>query len=92
MFVVKCIDKIGGLMLRLEHRPAHLAFLEEQETKVVMAGPILSDDLQSPIGSLLVLDIDDRAELSEFLAQDPYAQAGLFQQVEVLPYRKVLPK
>ena len=92
MFAVKCMDKTGGLMLRMEYRPAHLAFLEEQGAKVVMAGPILDDDHQSPIGSLLVLDITDRAELSEFLAQDPYAQAGLFQQVEVLPYRKVLPK
>ena len=92
MFAVKCVDKAGALAVRLENRTAHLAFLGNHPDKVVLAGPLLSDDFQTPIGSLLVLDFADRAALDAFLAQDPYAVAGLFDRVEVMPYRKVLPQ
>lgn len=92
MFVVECKDKKGALQLRLDTRPAHLAFMDEHPDKVVLAGPLLTDDHQSPIGSLLVLNFDDRTELDAFLAQDPYVKAGLFERVEVVPFRKVLPK
>ena len=34
----------------------------------------------------------DRAALDRFLADDPYAKAGLFQSVTVKPFRKVFPK
>ena len=92
MFAVQCFDKTGALQVRLDNRAAHLEFLGANLDKVVLAGPLLTDDHQTPIGSLLVLDFDDRAALDGFLAQDPYAVAGLFEQVVVQPYRKVLPK
>lgn len=44
------------------------------------------------IGSLLVLEVADRAALDSFLADDPYAKAGLFQSVAVKRFRKVFPK
>ncbi len=92
MFAVECRDKKGALQVRLDNRAAHLDFLGQHAQKVILAGPLLTDDHQTPIGSLLVLDFDDRAALDAFLAQDPYAQAGLFERVDVLPFRKVLPK
>jgi len=92
MFAVECRDKTGALQIRLDNRAAHLDFLGTHPEKVVLAGPLLTDDHQSPVGSLLVLDFDDRAALDAFLAQDPYAKAGLFERVDVLPFRKVLPK
>ena len=92
MFAVQCFDKAGALQVRLDNRAEHLAFLGQHPDRVILAGPLLTDDHQTPIGSLLVLDFDDRAALDAFLAQDPYAVAGLFERVEVRPYRKVLPK
>ena len=92
MYAVQCWDKAESLAVRLENRAAHLDFLGRHPQKVILAGPILTEDHQTPIGSLLVLDFDDRPGLEAFLAQDPYAVAGLFQRVEILPYRKVLPK
>jgi uncharacterized protein YciI len=44
------------------------------------------------IGSLLVLDVADRAEMDKFLANDPYAKAGLFQSVAVHGVKKAFPK
>jgi uncharacterized protein YciI len=56
-----------------------------------MAGPVQTNDRTGMVGSVLVLDFAERAELDAFLAQDPYAKAGLFAAVTVLPYKKVLP-
>ncbi len=91
MFMVLCLDKPGHLEVRKANRDAHLAWLRQRIEKVVIGGPLLSDDGQSMIGSMLVLDIADRAELDALLADDPYAKAGLFQSVTVHPYKKVLP-
>jgi len=91
MFVVHCKDKPGCQQLRIDNRALHLDYLKANIAKVAMAGPVLSDDGQGMIGSVLVLDFADRGELDCFLAGDPYAKAGLFAEVAVLPYRKVLP-
>ncbi len=91
MFVVHCKDKSGAQQVRLDNRAAHLEFLKANLDKIVMAGPVQTDDRQGMVGSVLILDFTDRAQLDAFLAQDPYAKAGLFDQVTVLPYKKVLP-
>ncbi|HLO75310.1 MAG TPA: YciI family protein [Magnetospirillum sp.] len=91
MFVVHCQDKPGAAQVRLDNRAAHLEFLKANLDRIAMAGPVQTDDRTGMIGSVLVLNFDDRAELDAFLAQDPYAKAGLFAAVTVLPYKKVLP-
>lgn len=91
MYAVYCKDKQGGLQLRLNNRAAHLAFLEGYRDKVVLVGPLMTEDRQSMIGSLLVMDFKERHEVDAFLAEDPYAKAGVFEEVEVHPFRKVMP-
>jgi uncharacterized protein YciI len=71
MFMVLCKDKPGHQQTRLDNRPAHVEFLKGLGAKVTMAGPLLSDDGQSMIGSLLVLDFAERADLDAALAADP---------------------
>jgi uncharacterized protein YciI len=56
------------------------------------AGPTLSEDGERMTGSLLILDFADRTEAQAFADGDPYAKAGLFERVEIRPWRKVLPK
>jgi uncharacterized protein YciI len=91
MFAVTCKDKPDHLQTRLDNRAAHLAYMAANIGKVVIGGPLQSDDRQTMIGSLLVLDIADRAELDAFLAEDPYAKAGLFESVTVTAFKKVFP-
>ena len=91
MYAVYCTDKKGGLQLRLNNRAAHLAFLENYRDKVVLVGPLMTEDRQSMIGSLLVMDFKERHELDAFLAEDPYAKAGVFEEVAIHPFRKVMP-
>jgi len=92
MFVVHCVDKPGHLDVRKANRDAHLAYLNALGDALLLAGPTLSEDRETMTGSVLVLDIADRAGIEAFLTDEPYAKAGLFQSVTVLPYRKVLGK
>ena len=80
-------DKPGALQTRLDNRSAHLAYIEETGV-VSQAGPLLDGDAM--IGSLVVLDVEDLAVAQSWADNDPYAKAGLFQSVELIPWKKVI--
>lgn len=90
LFVIDCSDKPGHGQIRLDNRAAHLAYLEGFQDQLVMAGPFLGAD-GGMIGSLLIMDFADGDEAAVFCAGDPYAQAGLFENVAIRPWRKTLP-
>lgn len=90
LYVAYCLDKPGHAPIRAENRPAHLEFLKKYPAQIVIAGPVLSDDGQQMVGSLFILEFENRAEVDGFLKNDPYAKAGLFASVDVRPWRKVI--
>jgi len=67
-------------------REAHIAYVREQGETIRLAGPYL-DDKGDMCGSLLVIEVADLAAAQAFSAADPYAKAGLFERVEVRPFR-----
>lgn len=91
-FAIYCLDKEGHVQTRLDNRPAHAEHLKAHNDQLLIAGPLLSDDGATMIGSLLVVEMADRAAVDKFLAADPYSKAGLFQSVTVKPFRKVFPQ
>ncbi len=88
LFVALCYDKPGHVDLRLSTRPAHLAFLERHAASVKLGGPFI--EAEKPVGSMLILDCADEAAAHALLAEDPYAQAGLFDRVELRAWRRVV--
>lgn len=87
LFTVYCVDKPGATELRKATREAHLAYLADFD--VVFGGPLLTDDGDAMIGTLVVAEFADRAAAETFAANDPYALAGLFERVEIRALRKV---
>ena len=87
-FVLICRDKPGALDIRMENRPAHLAYIEATGV-VTLAGPFL-DDAGKPSGSLVILEVADRAAAEVWAAGDPYAKAGLFESLLIEAWRKVV--
>ncbi len=87
LFAVICTDKADGLPLRMETRAAHLEYLET--TGVVQAGPFLGED-GKPTGSLVIFEADDSAAAKDWAANDPYALAGLFSDVRIEQWNKVI--
>ena len=88
LFSLINIDRPASLDLRMGVRPAHLEYLESQVRKIVSAGAML-DASGQPSGSLLVVDVEDRAAAEAFASADPYARAGLFESSVVRPFRQV---
>jgi hypothetical protein len=88
LFVALCHDKPGHIDLRLSTRAAHLAFLEKYAAQVKLGGPFIEGD--KPVGSMLILDCVDEATARALLEEDPYAQAGLFERVELKPWKRVV--
>lgn len=89
-FAIICKDKPDHLQVRLDNRPAHLDYLTGLNTagKLKYAGPLLGED-GKPLGSLVTVEVEDRAAAEAIAANDPYAQAGLFASVEILPWNWV---
>lgn len=89
-FIIQGWDKPNSLELRVATRPAHLEYAASGEVTVLLAGPMLSDE-GMPIGSMFVIEARDRAAAEHFAANDPYKLAGLFERVDIISWRKVLP-
>ena len=81
-------DKPGALQTRVETRDAHVAYLKSTGV-VSQAGPLLDDEGQM-CGSLVVLDVPDMAAAKAWAADDPYAHAGLFADVQLIQWNKVI--
>lgn len=86
-FALICRDKPGALQVRKDNRDAHLAYIAETGV-VFMAGPFIEAGEMS--GSLVILTLDSIEAAQEWAANDPYAKAGLFADVSVQEWKKVV--
>lgn len=89
-YVAICLDKADSLQVRLAHRAAHLDFLRANAATIKVCGPLLADDGTTMTGSLLIVDATDRKAVDAILAQDHYRKTGLFESVDVRPWRWVV--
>ncbi|PUB11763.1 YciI family protein [Yoonia sediminilitoris] len=87
-FVLMAKDKPGALQTRLDNREAHLAYVAETGI-VAFGGPMLDEDGQM-CGSMLVLDLPDLAAAQDWADADPYAKAGLFADVTIHQWKRVI--
>lgn len=88
----------GGSARRPAARPDHLARLEalRDAGRLVVAGPLPAIDAEDPgpagfAGSLVVAEFASLDEASAWARAEPYLAAGVFAEVEVMPFRQVLP-
>ncbi|MEM8578340.1 MAG: YciI family protein [Pseudomonadota bacterium] len=89
LIALHALDKDGAADLRQANRSDHLAYLEASAAQVVMAGP-LQNEMGGMIGSLIVLDLPDMDAARAWAEADPYAKAGLFKDVQLHPWKKVI--
>jgi len=84
LFVIIGRDGPDAKTLRPKIRPDHLAHLAEREIR--LAGP-----LTDGAGSLIVLEAESLEEARSIAHADPYTRAGVFEEVEIHPFKQVLP-
>jgi len=91
-------DAEGTLEKRLAARPEHLKRLEQlrDEGRLILAGPHPAIDSDDPgpagfTGSLVVADFESLEDARHWANADPYLAAGVYEQLTVKPFKKVLP-
>ncbi|MCY1295874.1 Protein YciI [compost metagenome] len=98
LYAIIATDVANSLENRLAARPAHLARLEQLKTegRLVLAGPHPAIDSNDPgaagfTGSLVVAEFESLEAAQSWAAADPYRAAGVYGEVLVKPFKKVLP-
>ena len=87
LFTVIRHDKANSVGLRQSERAKHLVYLERVMPCITSGGALLDEQGQQ-IGSILIIDVADRAA-AEFAATDPFVAAGLFASTYIAPFRSV---
>jgi uncharacterized protein len=85
-FVLICIDKPDSLALRMATREAHFAYGNATAGVIRLGGPFLGPD-GGMAGSLIIIEVEDLAAAQAWHDKDPYKLAGLFERVEIRPWR-----
>lgn len=98
LYAIISRDHEGTLDMRLAARPAHLARLEtlRDEGRLILAGPHPAIDSNDPgpagfTGSLVVAEFPSLMAARAWADADPYLAAGVYAEVIVKPFKKVLP-
>lgn len=97
-YAIMSQDVENSLPLRQQARPAHLERVEKlrDQGRLLLAGPFPALDNPDPgeagfTGSLIVAEFASLEEARAWADADPYVAAGVYAQVTVKPFRKVLP-
>jgi len=98
LYAIIAEDVENSLEKRLSVRPEHVERLQKlnNEGLLVLAGPHPAIDSEDPgtngfTGSLIVAEFDSLEAAQQWADIDPYIGAGVYKQVTVKPYKKVLP-
>ncbi|MBP5323111.1 MAG: hypothetical protein J6Y84_04880 [Bacteroidaceae bacterium] len=81
-FVITAYDGEGMLDKRMEVRPRHLEGMSRLGEHVVCAGGLL-DEAGKMKGSVLVVEFENREEVDEYLANEPYVLEHVWEKIEV---------
>ena len=91
-------DRANSLADRLAVRPAHIERLQalQNEGRLLIAGPCPAIDSPDPgpagfSGSLIVAEFASLEAAQAWADVDPYVAAGVYANVTVKPFKKVLP-
>ena len=88
LYCLVCIDRENSIETRMQNREDHLKYVAETNV-VKFAGPFLSEE-DIMIGSLIVIDVDDKEAAELWSKNDPYKKADLFQRTEIFKFKHLI--
>lgn len=97
-FSIVCEDVPDSLPLRQSVRAAHLKRLAslKDDGRLLVAGPNPAVEANDPgeagfTGSLIIAEFDSLTDARAWAEADPYIDAGVYAEVSIKPFKKVLP-
>lgn len=98
LYAIFATDVADSLEQRKAARPAHLERLQalQDQGRLVLAGPTPAIDSPDPgsagfSGSLVVAEFASLADARAWADADPYVAAGVYQKVQIRPFKQVFP-
>jgi uncharacterized protein YciI len=98
LYAIWAQDVENSLEKRLAARPDHVVRLKQlvEQGRLIIAGPMPAVDSPDPgeagmTGSMIVAEFTSLEAAQEWAQDDPYVAAGVYAEVSVKPYLKVLP-
>lgn len=96
-YAIMSRDVEDSLSKRQSARPAHLKRLNQlaEQKRLLLAGPHPAIDSDDPgaagfTGSLVIAEFDSLQQAQSWADADPYFAAGVYAEVTVKPFKKVL--
>jgi hypothetical protein len=97
-YAIEGYDGADVVARRAAARPAHLARLTalRDQGRLMLAGPCPAIDAEDPgpagfTGSIVIAEFPSLPDARAWAEADPYVEAGVYQRVEVRPFRPILP-
>lgn len=97
-YAIEGHDRTDALAARLAARADHLARLHalRDEGRLLLAGPCPAIDAEDPgpagfSGSIVIAEFESLQAARTWADADPYVAAGVYERVDVRPFRPVLP-
>ena len=97
-YAIEGYDGTDVLERRIAARPDHVARLEglRDAGRLLLAGPCPAIDAEDPgpagfSGSIVIAEFPSLEEARAWADADPYMAAGVYQRIDVRPFRRTLP-
>jgi uncharacterized protein YciI len=81
LWAVIATDKPNSAELRKQHLEGHKQYLAKHTGKIFFSGPLQTDDAGTALGSLWILQVADRAGAEEFVKNEVFVNAGVFESI-----------
>lgn len=98
LYAIISTDVENSLPLRKTVRAKHLERIQQlqDQGRLVLAGPHPAVDSEDPgdkgfTGSLIVAEFNSLGDAKQWADRDPYIDAGVYSNVIVKPFKKVMP-
>lgn len=89
LYMIYGVDRQPGAdEIRAAVRPEHFEYLQKHQDILVLGGATLADDSDARTGSVLIINVPDRAAADDFALNEPFRKAGLFATVTVTRMRR----
>ena len=88
LYIIYQEDRPDGAEVRAANREAHFAYLEKHRSILLLGGALLAEDGITRTGSVLVINVPDRAAAEAFSRDEPFRKAGLFSIVKISRMRR----
>lgn len=88
LYIIYQEDGTDGAAARKRARDSHFEYLDKHKDILVLGGAMLADNSDERIGSVLIINVPDRASAEAFSANEPLRNAGAFKSVKISRMRR----